>query len=119
IVFPTTDGIDAKTRRKLHFLSEVIDEGLRVEVRENKGAAYSPSSGSHVSTIYPGLGWIQIDVECDPGKVDEVSNTCFKVTETLVKKGVKEDDVKRIRTIATTNHVKALENDGFWFSGMF
>jgi zinc protease len=119
IVFPTTDGIDAKTRRKLYFLSEVIDEGLRVEVRENKGAAYSPSSQSHVSRIFPGLGWIQIDVECDPSKVDEVTNTCFKVTEALVKKGVKEEDVKRIRTIATTNHQKQLESDGFWFSGMF
>jgi zinc protease len=119
LVFPTTDGIDPAMRRKLYFLSEVIDDGLRTEVREKAGAAYSPQASSHISTIFPGLGWIQIDVEADPARVDEVLNTCFKVTDALVKKGVKEEDVNRVRTVATTNHLKRLDDPGFWFGGMF
>ena len=49
IVFPCPDGIDPRLRRELGVLSTVINDRLRLHVRERLGAAYSPGAGAQLS----------------------------------------------------------------------
>jgi len=114
IVWPTSDGIDPKRRHELEFLAAAVNDRVRVEIREKKGAAYSPNARPDVSTLLPGVGCIRIDVECDPSKVDEVTNACLAIGDALAKNGLKPDEFAQARTLALTQLDQAMQQDGWW-----
>ena len=70
IGFPAPDGMDSQVRRKFQMLNTVINDRLRVEVRERLGAAYSPGAALNLSRTYPGVGMVIIQAMSDPDKVD-------------------------------------------------
>src|SRR5690606_26516793 len=47
--WPTTDGFDIKTNRRLTMLGRVLADRLRVKIREEIAGSYSPSAGSFAS----------------------------------------------------------------------
>ena len=59
IYWPTTDGFDVKRARRLSLLASVLNDRLRVKVREEIGGTYSPNAGSNASDTFPGYGYIQ------------------------------------------------------------
>ncbi len=118
IVFPMTDGMDPALRRQLAFLREIVDDHLRTEIREKRGAAYSPEAYLYADRVFRGVGSLEIRVECDPAKVNEVLSSCLAVAEGIGRRGVNAEEVERVRTIANTNHKKNLDRDQFWINGL-
>src|SRR6185369_4841018 len=60
MVFPTTDGIDVAMRRRLQLLEDIVDDRLRVEIREKKSLAYSPNASSTWSEHWKGEGAVTL-----------------------------------------------------------
>lgn len=97
VSFPTTDGIEASSRRMQHLLSLVLSDRLRAEIRERLGAAYSPSASSSASSVFPGVGHLDADVLADPHRVDDVVKATLAVAADLRDHGVTAEEVERIR----------------------
>ncbi len=114
VVWPTGDGIDPARRHELQFLAATLDNRVRVEIREKKGAAYSPNVRSDLSTLLSGVGCIRTDVECDPAKADEVVSACLALGDKLAREGVKPEEFAQVRTIALTQLDAAMKQDGWW-----
>jgi len=114
VVYPMTDGRDAKLRRTMAFLDDVVDDRMRVEIREKLGAAYSPSVILDAGTAFPGMGSLVIVLTVDPAKADAVLNQVLGAVDTLAKNGVKPDDLDRMKKVATTKLDQAMNDPGWW-----
>ncbi len=114
--FPTTDGLTAETRRSLSFLSRVVNDRLRVEIREKLGAAYSPSAVSDSSRTFPGVGSMGMQSMADPEKAQELKQAFLAVAEALSKDGVTEEETERLRQPLLAQLRDQRRQNSFWLS---
>lgn len=114
VVYRATDGIESGRRRRLFFLSQVLNDRLRVEIREKLGATYSPGAGLDVSQVYPGDGKLLIQAMAEPHQAKELLDACLAVTDSLAKDGVTQEEVDRLRE-PILNQVRDMRRqNGYW-----
>ncbi|MFN0207814.1 MAG: M16 family metallopeptidase, partial [Planctomycetota bacterium] len=114
IVYPTTDGRDTATRRKLSWLASVLNDRLRIDVREKLGASYSPSANSRMSRIYPEDGIIAIRAGSDPEQFETLIEACIAAADTLATKGATEEELNRAREPELAKIRDAQRTNGYW-----
>ncbi len=114
IVYPTTDGRQARMRRSLVLLGQIVADRLRVQVREERGAAYSPGAGSQSSRVYPGLGSVQIQAMAASGREAELLEACLAVGDALAADGITEEELARQREPLLARLRDELRRNGFW-----
>lgn len=114
LFYPLTDGIDPALRRCLSVLGLVVDDRLRLEVRERLGAAYSPSAVVDVSRVFPGFGVLMIDASSAPDAVETLVTACRQVATTLAADGVTAEEVERL-TAPVISQVRDLRRtNDYW-----
>ena len=116
LVFPIPDGIDVQDRRRFNVLSSVVNDRLRLEVREKLGASYAPGSGTQQSTVYPGVGLLMIQAMSDPDKVDTLVAACLGVAQSLAEDGVTDEEIARLREPMLKQRRDAKRNNGYWMN---
>lgn len=114
ISFPTTDGIEAARRRNISFLNTIVNDRLRLEVREKLGASYSPGSGARMSSVHAGDGMIMIQAMSDPDKVTTLVDACVNVADALATKGTTQEEVDRLREPLLAQLRDTLRTNGHW-----
>jgi len=92
----------------------VLEDRLRVEVREKLGAAYSPGVGMSASEIFPDDGWFVIQSESDLGKTAEMVEACSAVMDSMAEKGVTAEEIERVREPGMASIRDRLRNNGHW-----
>ncbi|MHC5210406.1 MAG: M16 family metallopeptidase [Planctomycetota bacterium] len=118
IVFPITDGIDMVQRRRFNVLNTVVNDRLRLDVRERLGAAYSPGAGVDASAVYPGVGMLFMQAMSDPDKVDELVEACLAVADTLSSDGVTDEELDRLREPILKRRRDAKRQNSYWMTVM-
>ncbi|MEQ1894061.1 MAG: insulinase family protein, partial [Planctomycetota bacterium] len=116
IVFPIPDGLETRARRYGGLLGTVVNDRLRVEVREKLGAAYSPGAGTQQSTVYPGSGLLLIQAMADPDKVETLVEACLGVARSLSESGVTDEEIARLKEPLLKGRRDAKRQNGFWLS---
>ncbi len=116
IVFPIPDGIVVNDRRRFGVLSTVVDDRLRIEVREKLGAAYSPGAGTEQSEVYPGVGMLMIRAMADPDHVETLLEACLGVAQSLAEDGVTEEEVARLREPMLKQRRDAKRVNAYWMN---
>ncbi len=116
IVFPIPDGLETHARRCGGLLGNVVNDRLRVEVREKLGAAYSPGAGTQQSMVYPGSGLLLIQAMSDPDKVAALVEACLGVARSLSEAGVTDEEVARIKEPLLKGRRDAKRQNGYWLS---
>jgi len=96
ILFPAADGSETARRRNTYFLGRIVDDRLRLKVREELGAAYSPFAGAEASRTFPRLGAVMIQAASDPTKVDALVEACAGIASDLAENGVTPEEVHRL-----------------------
>jgi len=93
-----------------------VSDRLRVKVREELGAAYSPDAGSIASDIFPGYGYVLTHVEIDPATAAKVTDLLLAIGDDLAKNGVSEDELKRAREPVIKSMETSLRDNGYWLN---
>ena len=114
IYWPTTDGFDVKRARRLNLLASVLNDRLRVKVREEIGGTYSPNAGSNASDIFPGYGYIQAGCVVDPALADKITAVIISLGSDLAQHGVTDEELNRARQPALTAAKESLRTNGYW-----
>jgi zinc protease len=114
--FPSTDGIEALRRRRLSLLASVLNDRLRVQVRETLGASYSPSARSEASTVYPGNGLLLVRAMAEPAKVQALVEACVKAADDLATGGVAQEELDRLREPILATLRDILRTNTHWTS---
>ncbi|MFG0317249.1 MAG: M16 family metallopeptidase, partial [Planctomycetota bacterium JB042] len=114
VTFPTHDGIEARDGRELNLLARVLNDRVRLEIRERLGATYSPSASSEASRVYPGVGRISISALSDPTGADSLVDACLAVADDLVERGVTDEELKRLKEPLLASLRDSQRSNGWW-----
>jgi zinc protease len=114
VYWPTTDGLDVKRARRLNMLASVLNDRLRVKIREEIGGTYSPQAGSNASDTFPGYGYIQAGCVVDPAMAQKITDTIIAIGDDLATKGVTDEELNRARQPALTAAKESLRTNNYW-----
>ncbi|MFT4540318.1 MAG: zinc protease [Planctomycetota bacterium] len=118
MLFPTDDGFDDERRRNIFFLGRVVDDRLRLEVRERLGAAYSPMAAAQASRLFKGLGAVMIQAVGDPEQSEQLIEACKHVASNLAENGITQEEVDRIGE-PILNMLRDLQRqNSYWLDGI-
>ena len=118
MLFPADDGFDAVRRRNLSFLGQVLNDRLRLKVREELGAAYSPGAGAEASTTFRGLGGLVIQANGSPEGVEDLIEACRGVAQDLATAGVTAEEVERLAEPLLNQLRDAQRTNGYWLGAL-
>lgn len=114
VYWPTTDGFDVKRARRLSLLASVVNDHLRVKIREELGGTYSPSAGSNASDTFPGYGFLQAGCVVDPAQAAKIQDMIVDIGNDLATNGVTDDELTRARQPALTAAKESLRTNNYW-----
>lgn len=118
LVLPTTDGLEDLRRRYLFFLGQVVNDRMRLEVRERLGAAYSPVAQSQSSRVFQRLGGVFIQADGDPAKVDALQAACREVCRALYEDGITQAEVDRLAEPIQNSLRDMLRTNTYWIDAL-
>jgi zinc protease len=118
LYWPTTDAREVATARRLSLLGAVLDDRLRVKVREELGGAYSPGAGSNTSDVYHGYGYMIANVTVDPEQAASIAGVVQEIAADLAANGVTEDELDRARLPILTSIRESARTNPYWLGAV-
>jgi len=114
VYWPSTDALDVRRSRRLALLGAVLDDRLRLKVRQEIGGSYSPYAGSNTSTVFPGYGYFQAVCVVDPSQADQIADLIVEIGDDLARNGVTADELERARQPVMTSVRESLRRNAYW-----
>ena len=118
LFWPTDDGMDVQTDRRLRVLGNILSDRLRLTIREELGDSYSPRAGSITSSTYDGYGWIQASITVDPEQAERVAKVVRDIAHDLSRKGTDEDELERAVRPILTGLRESERTNGYWLGAV-
>ncbi|MBE7539916.1 MAG: insulinase family protein [Opitutaceae bacterium] len=116
--WPTTDSLDVHVGRRLGMLSNVLEDRLRLKLREDMGGTYSPSTRSFSSDILPGYGYIASSVDIDPAMADRIAGAIRAISASLQEDGATADELERSKLPTLTSIRESARTNNYWLNSV-
>jgi zinc protease len=95
IYWPTADMNDIRRTRRLTVLGSILDDRLRIKVREELGDTYSPACYHVGSDTFTGYGYMTTMIECKPELADSLTKLVVEIGDTLSSGEITDDEFDR------------------------
>ena len=118
VAWPTEDFWDISRTRRLHVLDAVLNDRMRMEIREKLGAAYSPVVYNRSSRVDPGYGVMQAYMVVDPALAGEIVEKMIEVGRDLAEQGVSEKELSRSLKPIQTSIRDMLRTNPYWLGSV-
>lgn len=118
LYWPTDDGMEVHRNRRLNLLAAILNDRLRVKVREEIGGTYSPHVGSSASDTFPGYGYLSASIDVDPPMAGKIADLTTSLADDLARNGVTDDELNRARLPILTLLKESLRNNSYWLSAV-
>lgn len=114
VYWPGVDADDYHTSRHLQVLAEILKDRLRVKIREELGATYGPLDDVWGSDVWPGYGYLYVEIETAPAMAERVASLTRRIATDLATKGVTRDEFERVLEPRLANLKQELRQNGYW-----
>lgn len=105
---------DAKLIRRASILAEVLNERLRIKLREEMGDSYSPTASTDLSQTYKDVGFIIASSSAKPKEVTKISKAIIEIGKELASKGISKDELDRALTPRLGMLQKQEKENSYW-----
>ncbi|MEM6915390.1 MAG: insulinase family protein [Verrucomicrobiota bacterium] len=117
--WPTTHIYDIEKTRRLGMLSAIIDDRLRVKIREELGDAYSPFAHNLPSDTWKDFGYIFATVTVDPDKGEAVTEVIADIAADLATgESITEDELERAKKPQITSIEEMRRTNRYWLGSV-
>jgi len=116
VYWPTVDQRDIQMTRRLSVLASVMDERLRVKVREAIGEAYSPFAYHRSQDVYDGFGFVVAIVNTDPGQSQMIADLLVEIGQELADEGLPEEEFKRVKRPLVASLEEQQRSNPYWLN---
>ena len=79
VCWPTPGARNQNVARRLNVLKAVLDDRLRIKVRQELGATYTPQVVLYSSDAYPDYGYLAAVMTVDPKRVGDIGPLVAKI----------------------------------------
>ena len=113
--FKTVDRSDIKRSATLNVLADVLRLKVQSKIREELGAAYSPTVVNNQSRDIKNDGFIGFDTLTSPSQIPDVQQAYTDIiNEVKAEGGITEDELQRVLKPILANLKNSEERNGFW-----
>lgn len=112
--WPVRDKLTTTDERRLRLLCAVLEDRLRVQIREEKGATYSPDASFVQSEVFPGLAFMRCRLDVQTKSAKRIAEQVATLATELGDKGCAEEELARARMQALAGAKQQLANNQFW-----
>jgi len=95
IYWPTADMSDIKRTRRLISVGSILDDRLRIKVREELGETYSPACYHVASDTFTGYGYMTAMIELKPEQAEQIAKLVAEIGSELAKGPITDDEFDR------------------------
>lgn len=114
VYWPGVESDDYHTSRKLQVLAEILNDRLRVKIREELGATYGPLNDVWGSDVWPGFGYLFVEIETAPKTAERVAALTRRIAADIAAKGITKDEFDRVLEPRLANLKQELRDNGYW-----
>jgi len=118
VAWQTSDFWDIARTRRLNLLAAVLDDRLRLKIREELGATYSPHVSSQPSRAYAGFGLFKGSLTVAPDQAQALAKVIKGVAADLGSKGVTQDELRRAMEPTLTSIKDIKRNNRYWLESV-
>ncbi|NLT72244.1 MAG: insulinase family protein, partial [Verrucomicrobiaceae bacterium] len=113
--WPTLDIFDITRTRRLGMLSAILDDRLRVKIREELGDAYSPFAHNLPSDTWTDYGYLFASVTVDPAQAASVTEVVTEIAKDLATgNSITEDELDRAKKPQVTSIEEMRRTNRYW-----
>lgn len=114
IYWPTTDMSNIQRTRRLTLLGSVLDDRLRIKVREELGDTYSPACYHVGSDTFTGYGYMTTMIECKPELAESLTKLVIEIGDTLAAGPITDDEFDRAMQPMLTQLEQMRRDNRYW-----
>ncbi len=118
VFWPTDDALDAPRNRRTNILANIVDDRLRLKIREGLGGAYSPSVGNSGSDTFPGYGYLVVQIGVEPAQAPTILAAVREIGEALRAAGATDDELQRAKEPVLTSIRESARTNTYWLSAV-
>ena len=118
VFWPSDDALDAPRNRRLGLLASVIEDRLRLKIREGLGGAYSPEVANNGSDTFPGFGYLLVQIGVDPAQAPAILAAVREIAESLRTGGITEDELQRAKQPILTQLAESARTNPYWLGAV-
>jgi zinc protease len=116
VYWPAPDGTDIMVNRRLSILRSIFGNRLTDVIREEEGAAYSPSAGRNGSRVFKDYGYFSASLGLTPENVPNMIKKLDEVAADLQAGNISDDEFERAIQPVLENLDSSLESNGYWMN---
>jgi zinc protease len=117
VYWPTTDRMsNIRLSRQMTLLSEILDDRVRLKIREELGESYSPQVASMMSDSFPGYGQTFAMMITEPQHADKLGPIVRELADKLAREGATADELERARKPLLTALQEQRRNNTYWLA---
>lgn len=116
VLWKADDATDRNLKkvRRAGLLADILDERMRVELREKLGEAYSPFARASLSQTFKNKGSIMAYSPGKPANTEKVGKIIVELANTLAKEGATQDELDRCLKPKFGLLEKSLRQNSYW-----
>jgi zinc protease len=118
LYWPTADARDVRRTRTLAILSRILEDRLRVKIREEMGDAYSPEAASEASDTFRDYGQMIAECVVAPDRARQIGDSIRGIAADLSSKGVTPDELERARAPLLTELRESARTNPYWLGAV-
>ncbi len=112
------DLADARQRQALILANNVLRDRLRVKLREELGATYSPLSRVEWMPEQPDFGFANMEITFDPRHAQKLAERVLQLADELARNGMSADEFARARAPLAAVAAENLRGNDWWIGAV-
>ena len=118
VAWPTDDFWNISQTRRLNVLASVLNDRMRVQIREAMGASYSMYAYNRSSRVDPGYGVLRSGLVVDPDQAEMLVKKLKEIGTELAATGVNEEELERAVEPTLTSIRDMVRNNNYWLNSV-
>ncbi len=114
VAWKTDDFWDVSRTRTLNVLALLLDDRLRVTIREKLGATYSPEVYNRSSKVFEGYGVLRAQLVVAPDQAERVAQIVLEEANQLARVPIGQEELQRIVHPALTSIRDLKRTNRYW-----
>jgi zinc protease len=116
VAWPTADARNNIRSNRLGILAEILNDRMRLKIREELGAVYTPSAYSYESSALTDFGLIAAEMLIDPTQATEIGKLVTEIAADLRDGAISDDEFARAVKQKQSNLTQMVRSNAYWMS---